>query len=156
VDNAAARKEIAACLLDRDPPDCFWLDCGNSNESGQVLLGSAPTVKVLKGAFVSPRTCVALPSPALQAPDLLIARPEELADTRMSCAELMQANLQSLAVNQMVAAVASDFLTRMLTGLPLKKFRTDFDLASGSARSRAITPTEFAACCGRGTDYFTK
>ena len=143
VDNAAARKTIAEMLAINQAGkshDIWWLDCGNSNESGQVLLGSAPTVKALKGAFVSSRTCVALPSPALQAPDLLIARPEELSDTRMSCAELMALNMQSLAVNQMVAAVASDFLTRLLTGLPLKRFATTFDLASGSSRSLAITP----------------
>ncbi len=159
VDNAAARKTLAGCLehnSNQEAHRVWWLDCGNSNESGQILFGSAPTAKHLAGCFKSAKVCTALPSPALVAPDLLKPRPEELPDNRMSCAEMMQANLQSLAVNQRVAAEAADYLMRLLTGQPLKRFATFFDLPSGSAKSRAITPEEIAALIKKPVEYLQR
>lgn len=144
VDNAAGRKALSRALSanrGNDAPRLWWLDCGNSKEHGQVLLGSAST-KNLEGAFPSPKLCQALPSPALQRPDLLKAQPEEQNEKRMSCAELVAANAQSLSINQRVAAEAADYLVRMLIGPALKKFATDIDLVTGSARSKAITPEE--------------
>ncbi|MCI0489364.1 MAG: PRTRC system ThiF family protein [Blastocatellia bacterium] len=146
VDNAAARRAIAATLKkNKGAHSVWWLDCGNANESGQVLLGSSATVADLKDAFVSKRVCGRLPGPHLQAPDLLKARHEERNGHKLSCAELMAANAQSLTINQAVAAVAADYLARMLGGGPLVKFATYIDQATGSARSRAITEEEITA-----------
>lgn len=83
VDNAAARGEIAAALgknSAEDVPRTWYLDCGNSNESGQVLLGSAVTEKQMAYAFprlenqgqFRPLFCAAIPSPSIQHPELLI------------------------------------------------------------------------------------
>ena len=146
VDNAAARRAIAATLKHnlRDTHSVWWLDCGNAKESGQVLLGSAATAADLKSAFLSKKVCGRLPGPHLQAPDLLKAKPEERNGRKMSCAELMAANAQSLTINQAVASVAADYLARMLGGGPLVKFATYIDQATGSARSRAITEEEIA------------
>ena len=151
VDNAAARKSLAGALkVNRGQglPLVWWLDCGNSNEHGQVLLGSASTREGLQRAFPSPKICNALPSPAMQSPELLKPRPEGTAKKKMSCAELQAANAQSLAVNQRVAAEAADYLMRLVVGPPLKRFATHFDLVTGSARSRPITPGEVMSCRG--------
>jgi PRTRC genetic system ThiF family protein len=163
VDRAAARKEIAGLLKlgvqsvrEGEPPHVWWLDAGNSNESGQILLGSTPSADAMKGAFVSKKTCIKLPSPALQSPDLLKPKAEELTNNNMSCAELMMANMQSLAVNQRVAAEAADYLMRMVMGLPLKRFATQMDLISGSATADAITPEAIAVICKKSVEFLKK
>ncbi|MBN1136565.1 MAG: ThiF family adenylyltransferase [Anaerolineae bacterium] len=152
VDNAAARREIAQVLADKARDEgcsrTWWLDCGNGNEAGQVLLGSVLSLPALRDAFHLKTQCARLPSPALQHPELLEPRPEELAGSRLSCAEMALANAQSLSVNQQVAAVAADYLVKLLFGR-LTRFATYFDLASGSARSRYITPGEVAAAVGQ-------
>lgn len=147
VDNAAARKEVAkslACNRAESPHRLWWLDCGNTEHSGQVLLGSAANAQQLTGALVSCKICKALPAPSLVAPDLLIARPEEGTRQNLSCAELQLANAQSLAVNQMVASVATDYLLRIVFG-GLRRFGTYFDLESGSMRSLYCTADQIAA-----------
>lgn len=155
VDNAAARREIAKTLKHNDadnPHTVWWLDCGNTESAGQVLLGSAPEVKVLQGAFLSRKICRALPSPALVAPDLLQPRPEEVAAKKMSCAEIAMANAQSLAVNQTVASIATDYLLRMVSG-GLKRFATSFDLEAGSMRSRYITVEEIGGVAKKPVEF---
>jgi len=148
VDNPAGRRTISEALSKNnalrkgDAPQAWWLDCGNSKEHGQVLLGSTTKREHLKVAFPSPKICHALPSPALQSPDLLKAQAEEKNKKRMSCAELQAANAQSLSINQRIAAEAADYLVRMLIGPGLRKFATEIDLVTGSARSRPITPEE--------------
>jgi PRTRC genetic system ThiF family protein len=158
VDNAAARKSIAGALkapMNSNAPSTWWLDCGNAEESGQVLLGSAPDAKSLKVAFNTAKTCTALPGPGLQCPDLLTARPEEKGSSNLSCAEMMAANIQSLAINQRVAAEAADYLMRLCMGKPLKRFATYFDLATGSAKSLAVTPEAVSALIKRPVEFLT-
>jgi PRTRC genetic system ThiF family protein len=144
VDNAAGRKELAKALQYNragSPHRAWWLDCGNAEHSGQVLFGSAANRSQLDGAMVSGKICRALPAPSLVAPDLLKARPEESGRNNLSCAEMQLANAQSLAVNQMVASVATDYLLRIVFG-GLKRFGTYFNLESGSMRSLYCTAEE--------------
>jgi PRTRC genetic system ThiF family protein len=155
VDNAAARVEISKALKTNNadvPHDVWWLDCGNTESAGQVIAGSAAAPKDLRGAFLSRKVCKALPSPALVAPDLLKPRPEEKARHKLSCAEIQLADAQSIAVNQQVAALATDYLLRMVWG-GLKRFATYFDLESGSMRSRYISPEEIAAAANCTVDH---
>lgn len=144
VDNAAGRRAIASMLSAREGR-FWWLDCGNADESGQVLFGNiVDPKKWAQQEAPSRKICAALPAPSLTAPDLLVARPEETLGRRRSCAEAAAANFQSLAVNQTVAAIATDYLLR-ITGGGLRRFGTWFDLAAGSMRSRYNTEEEFAA-----------
>jgi PRTRC genetic system ThiF family protein len=159
VDNAAGRQEIAQAVGPRtganrynDEVAGWWLDCGNSESSGQVLLGNETTGKGLAGAFASHKICRALPAPSLVAPDLLVPRPEEIAVSKLSCAEIQLVNDQSLAVNQMVAAHATDYLLGFCFG-GLRKFATYFDHGAGSARSRYITPEEVGAVARKPVEY---
>lgn len=146
VDNAAGRKELAKALERNradSPHRTWWLDCGNMEHSGQVLFGSSVQPKQLEGAMVSSKICRALPAPSLVAPDLLVARPEESRRDKRSCAEIQLASAQSLAVNQMVASIATDYLLRIVFG-GLNRFATYFDLASGSMRSSYCSAEEIA------------
>jgi hypothetical protein len=113
-----------------------------------VLLGSAPTLRELTGAFAVPTFCSALPSPALQHPELLKPLPEELKGARMSCAEIAAANRQALTVNKQVAAHAAAMLSQFLAG-ELRYFALYFDQASGTARSRYITPENIQSVVGK-------
>lgn len=148
VDNAAARREMARALGARrgeTPPRLWWLDCGNSRESGQALLGSTDNPEALRRAFPHESFCQHLPSPAWQCPDLLEPRPEELDNRKLSCAELALSNAQGLVVNQRVASEAADYLARLLAHRNLRRFASYFDLASGSVKNHYITPNEIGA-----------
>lgn len=156
VDNAAGRKAIASTLKTNRPGDTphqWYLDCGNHEESGQVLLGSAPDVKSCAVAFRASTLCCTLPSPVLQRPELLQARPEELDDSKLSCAELLAANLQSLNINARVAAEAADMMTRLLVTRNLKRFACEIDLAAGAVRSTYATPENVARIIGKEASF---
>lgn len=146
VDNAAARRTLAAVLADHnrrggaDSPPAWWVDCGNAADTGQVLLGSALEPAALRYAFQPAAVCRVLPAPSLQCPDLLVDRPEERPDSRLSCAELMLRNAQSLMINQAVANAASAMLHRLLISGDLRIFATYLDLVAGSQRSDYTTP----------------
>lgn len=153
VDNAAARRAISEDLRDRlygtrSAPNAVWIDCGNMRDAGQVLFGTTGRAEDLAGAFELGGACTRLPSPSLQAPDLLVPRPEEASPERLSCAELAARGVQSLVVNQMVASVATDYLMRLLLTRNLTRFQTYFDLKSGSMRSTYITPDSVARASG--------
>jgi hypothetical protein len=140
VDNPKTRRQMARCLnlnYPGDVPRWWWLDCGNSKDAGQVLLGSAPSREFLERSFESDRLCYALPSPALVMPNLVKQNRVEVVSAlqkKMSCLELMLNNDQSLAINLRVAAEATDFLSRiLLPGNPLRRFASFFNFLSGTS-----------------------
>jgi PRTRC genetic system ThiF family protein len=158
-DNAAARRSIFNVLeanRSYEAPRFWVLDCGNVAESGQVLLGSAHTVEAMRHAFKFARQCIALPSPALQAPDLLVPRPEEQENLSLSCAEMAVANTQSLMMNCALAYEAADYLLRMLITGTLKRYATYIDLPSGRKTSSYITPESLARTIGKDASFFLK
>lgn len=140
VDNAKARQSIAQVLENNNhqlAPHTWYLDCGNSRRSGQVLLGSQLSTKPDDYQF-NTLGCFRLPAPTVQHPDLLIPQPEEMEDNTLSCEQLALINSQSLSINQRVAAEAFDYLLQLTTG-KLRRFATYFDLESGSGRSLYTT-----------------
>ncbi len=142
VDNALARSEIQRYVTEKAGYSAarWWLDCGNSRHSGQVLLGGFNN-KNEAAAFPIPGYCARLPLPTQQHPDLLIEQPAEGSDeTGLSCADLALRGAQGLAVNQQVAAIAGDYLLQMLVYGTLTRFQTYFDQGSGTMRSTPITP----------------
>ncbi len=151
VDDGPARSEIAQSLNQNsssDLPKRWWLDLGNHRESGQILLGSAPTPNHLRWAFQTPSHCLTLPSPALVHPEILLPRLEQLTHAPMSCAEIAILNAQSQSVNGMCAAIASDYLNRLLFG-QLKKWATYFDLETGTTQTRYNSPQTLAQFMNR-------
>lgn len=151
VDNAAARATLHETLGhnpqttgEHTMPAIWWLDCGNLKDTGRVMLGSAYSVDQVRGAFIEKNKCIALPSPALQYPSLVIPQRDEDPTSEMSCAELQMANLQSLNINAAIAVQASDFLTRLLITNDLKRYQCAVNLAAGSVKSFYCTPDEIA------------
>jgi PRTRC genetic system ThiF family protein len=154
VDNAAARREIRMRV--KDGSRSWWLDCGNEKSSGQVLLGGGG--KKPKDAFVFEGLCTWLPLPSEQAPDLLEGKASVSIETAamtsterglssptergLSCADLAMVDSQGMAINQRVAAEATDYLVRMLLTQDLTRYATYIDLGAGSSRSKYILPEE--------------
>jgi len=137
VDNAAARRDICD-LVKRWKGAWWWLDCGNHEQAGQVVLGN----KELEGAEISMMGfCTGLPLPSVVHPELLEdgAGPSTgSGQARLSCAELALMDSQSLMVNQAVAGWAAQYVYRMVLARDLDVSATYVDLVAGSARSVPI------------------
>ncbi len=140
VDNAAARQQIAF-KAERS----WWLDCGNSRDYGQVLLGRGQIFSHEKPLAME-GVCTWLPSPVEQHPELLLK--EEQAEVEnevgLSCADLALQGLQSLSINARVAAEAADFLFRFLLTGDLRRYAAYISLSGGSSSSKYITDENLA------------
>jgi PRTRC genetic system ThiF family protein len=146
VDNPAARESIArffsgdAIARNRN---AWWLDAGNSEHAGQVLIGNSlmaePVIDPLLGR------CVMLPLPAVQEPGLIVnSQLSMVNDEALSCAELTALNAQSLMINQVMAGWIGVYVYRLLAH-DLDIYQTWLDLRGGNVRSVAITEGQAAA-----------
>lgn len=143
VDGADGRTAIHTALQS----DLFslWIDCGNHEASGQVCLGTTTDKADLAGAFALGGICAHLPAPSLQYPDLLkkaVVRP------RADCADAMIDNAQSLQVNQMMAAMAGQYLYQIVVHRRLTTFASVVDLTTLTMRSTPITAATVAEASG--------
>jgi PRTRC genetic system ThiF family protein len=143
VDGAAGRKALHDAL--KSESWHVWLDCGNHESSGQVVVGTTTDLKRLGRAFGLPGVCAALPAPSMVYPDLLVAPPPR---PRADCAAAMEDNAQSLMVNQAMAAVAAEYLYNLVVRRRLTTFETVVDLAGLAMRSTPITAANLARVTG--------
>lgn len=150
VDSPLARRAISVCI---EPPR-IWIDCGNHDLAGQIMVGSAPDLAALRGAFALGGICSALPSPALVRPDLVV-EPRAKKRRAANCAIDLADNRQSLMINQVMATIASEYLTKLVLQRRITTFETVVDLASLSMRSLPITATNVAQACGIERDLLT-
>ena len=156
VDNIRARRDILDTLR-KTYSTCFWIDCGNVKESGQVLIGRNSPGEKIK-TFPLEGRCAWLPLPSRQHKELIgkagaaddsedddgeaVNVPDEvpILPDGLSCAEIAMLDEQGLSINQAIASIAADYLLRLLLTQNLDKFQTYIDLASGSMKSTYITP----------------
>ncbi len=142
VDNHLARRSIASLVRPVDSHGgarSWWLDCGNGESTGQVLLGCQP---VSTDPFVLPGFCAALPLPTVQHPELLeIEIPVQNVQDKQQrpCADLAMMDEQGLSINPVIASLAANFLSRMLLTRDLMTFATYVDLSASVVRSKYIT-----------------
>lgn len=156
VDSPEGRNAMASCLTTNrtdTAPSIWWLDLGNTESSGQVVLGSSSHAEPLRSAFSLEPHCTALPSPVALYPSLIQPKPERSIKQPQSCADLALLNAQSQTVNMQCAAIATDYLYQMLFG-NLYKFATEFDLVSGTMQSRSITPKQVGAAIKQDESWF--
>jgi PRTRC genetic system ThiF family protein len=161
VDRASARQQIAQLLEQHRSHSmeqrCWWVDCGNAETSGQVLIGSTTRRNEIENGFActgtrkkqQPLFCRALPAPHLQHPELLEPLPHELSERSQSCRELTLSNRQSLFINQRVATEAAALLNELLLGRNLKIFATYFDVQAHSASVSYISKETSLRCFDR-------
>ena len=144
VDNPAARSVIANAVKRADGA-LWWLDCGNENASGQVLLGNIADARKMRGAATL-GLIDRLPAPHVVYPDLIqSARPAKRA---ASCAELTALGEQGLMVNRMVAAWALELLDALLVRREVKWFGQRFDLRWGNTSPLTLDLPTLASACG--------
>lgn len=142
VDNAEARKSIENLMIDYvslmahgyDRPPCWWLDCGNAYTYGQVAIGNWYSVE-LDDYKLEPATCLRLPLPTIQYPQLL--QQTEESET-ISCAEQAMLNGQSLNINSQMAIIAGEMVHQLLNS-QLKRMQVEVDIFRGSMKSTFIS-----------------
>lgn len=116
VDNHLARRALAEA-------NRLWLDCGNHSETGQVIIGSTGDASQVRREFGKAVDIVSvLPNATLLFPELLEPDGDAPVSPSASCAELVEAGVQHLLINDAVAITAAGYLYRLLYRKPLHSF----------------------------------
>jgi PRTRC genetic system ThiF family protein len=154
VDNPAARAIIADVVKSANG-QLWWLDAGNENHSGQVLLGNTATNAALRGA-IALGMVDRLPAPSALYPDL-VKTPKKARQPKRgsSCAELTASGDQSLMINRLMAAYALSMLTDFLVTRDLRYFGVALDAQWGGMRTYAIDAPTIAEACGMAVTELT-
>jgi len=141
VDNGLARAAIAKAMVPWHGG--WWLDSGNGDNWGQVLIGNdAP--EHMRGAFDQAKgICYALPLPTIQQPELLAGRPQPA----VSCAEAVEQDTQNPLINQFMAVLVLEVVRRLLAGT-LTWMQVYQDMESGTMRTVDATPETVARMTG--------
>jgi PRTRC genetic system ThiF family protein len=146
VDNPAARAAMADVVKTAEG-SLWWLDCGNENHSGQVLIGNVGTAGALRGA-IALGMVDRLPAPHVVYPDLVKTPKAKKAKRGASCAELTAAGEQSLMINRLVAAWALSMLHDFVVTRDLRYFGVALDAQWGGLLTYAIDAPTIAEACG--------
>ncbi len=148
VDNALARQAIHESL---EAKFDLWIDGGNHEHGGQVLIGSKQSIRSVEGCCSLGSLCDVLPSPALVAPEL-IKVPAEPQQT--DCADAMANNRQSLLINQQMATIIGQYLNQLIFTGRITTYETIVDLTSLTMRSTSITPSNLAKSLNKKPEFF--
>ncbi|HMZ56135.1 MAG TPA: ThiF family adenylyltransferase [Nitrospira sp.] len=151
VDTTKARRSLHKALVHgnaRNDSQTWLIDGGNLTTHGQVLIGNVVTDFNPQQSFLFGNVCQSLPAPALVHPELIRRERRPVSTPQRSCAELAQADPQSLTINSIIASHMADYLLRLIITNDLRRFATYIDMDTGSARSLAITPTELVRVLG--------
>lgn len=136
VDNEEARRSLAAA------EGVLWLDCGNFTNAGQVILGNTGNREwVLRQMEADTPVYRYLPHATLLFPQLLEPEPPTIALPH-SCGDLMAVGEQGLVVNDLIAAIASQYIWKLLYRQPIQSFASFMDGDSLAVRSPMICRDE--------------
>ncbi|HLF04666.1 MAG TPA: hypothetical protein VI855_05565 [Dehalococcoidia bacterium] len=131
-------------------PTRWWIDAGNAENLGQVLIGNARPPDALQGAFDPEKgICYVLPLPSVQRPELLLpAAPPALPEGMdPDCAEAIQLGGQSPVINQVMAALVLEAVRRLITATcPWMALYADMN--RGELRAVEATPESAARAFG--------
>jgi hypothetical protein len=145
VDNGLARGSIAEIVSGRSYQTYtrfsgWWVDAGNGENYGQVLVGNAstdrlcPSFGAIKREAVYKDICVALPLPTIQRPELLKQAPRI-----NNCAAAVAQNDQSPTINQAMAALTLEVVRRIING-NCPWMQLYLDMETGALSSVYATP----------------
>lgn len=132
VDNVKARKLFHE-VFDKASSPLIWIDAGNEQISGQVILG----VKGNKGTVV-------LPSVTQRFPEILeMDDPEEV----QSCSNVPISDVrrmsQYLATNMQAATIVVTYLTLIMLGMDINTHTSNFDISNVNVQSEFIDYSRF-------------
>ena len=129
----------------RDKHWGWWVDAGNAENWGQVLIGNA-NVDQIGPVFVEEEQSVyALPMPTIQRPQLLIEPAVEEPD--IDCAEAVVLGDQSPTINQAMAALVLEVSRRLILGT-CPCMRLFLDLDTGELKPTYATPEAVSRITG--------
>jgi len=138
VDNEGARRELSQIQ------GAIWVDCGNFKNAGQVILGNQGDRETMlrhmkeKSDIYRYLPHAALLFPSLLEPEIVETPPQ----TPVSCADLVAMGEQALFINDLMAAVAAQYIWRLLYRQPIHTFISFIDGDSLSVRSVPICREE--------------
>lgn len=133
VDNHLARRAIAQFVTELRGR-VWWVDCGNANSNGQVLIGNLAEKKQFQIDEMG--LCRGLPLPSIQEPGLLEPDP---APHPLACAEMVEREEQSLLVNAQTAAIAGQYVADFSLKRRLEQYATYFNLEPPVMVSHRLT-----------------
>lgn len=128
VDTHAARLTIRPMIGNES--DSYWLDLGNSERTGQVILGE---VSRWNYRFRLPTVI-----------DLFGDKAPSDEDTTPSCSLQEALSRQDLFINELVVAWASDLLWKLFRDPSIAYCAVFIDALSGTARPLAIDPAQWS------------
>lgn len=135
VDNGPARQDIAEGLKRGHGP-FWWIDAGNGDNYGQILIGNLDV-----GYFSwTDEVCVNLPLPTIQRPELLSQVPQPL-----SCADAPE---QGPTINQVMAVYVVEVVRRLLEGT-CPWMQLIVDMQTGTLYPVMATPEAVAKIIGK-------
>ncbi len=137
VDNNASRKVIKEWITAPHSNERFWIDCGNEENSGQVVCGFSPSRYV----YHTYEDSFSLPIVTEIYPSLLSL--ESKFNSQLSCAEIAQSAPQNMMANITAASIALNFTQCILRGRPLMSHGVVFSV-DNSFRTILNTPENLA------------
>jgi len=138
VDNAAARLTMAN-IIESEFGRTWWLDCGNAEFNGQVLIGNRCKGYVMSPPVPDLGVWHNLPAPHWQESGLL--NPDHDPEPQQACAVAVATDEQSLMVNSLTASIASQYLYQWVVQRELQSFATYFSSQPPLSRSTTLTKT---------------
>jgi len=156
VDGEAGRNAIANHLHRQG--GLTWIDCGNHENGGQIVLGTTDdweSIEVqydkkeeVRGGGEKDCAWHQLPHagavfPALLKPEK--GRKKQAQRRRDGCAEAVMAGTQHLLINDLIAAVAGQYLYALLHNQALKQWLTYVDGETLTMRSVGVSADEVSA-----------
>lgn len=142
VDNNKARKAIHNCL-DKEIFSCakpvFWLDCGNYNNGGQILLGNSFSEQKEDYRL---GLCNYIPYPSVQMKELI----QKEKEIKISCADAALREEQTLMINRAMATFAGQYLYELIVKREINKYQTFINLNGCSARTNFLNSDMWRNC----------
>lgn len=152
VDNPEARRQLQYCGQNMmggkvgyfNAGARWYIDAGNSENSGQVLIGNS-LLREMQQAFIPESgVCRKLPIPTIQQPALLAPAPKK---PRRNCAQAVAADEQSPVINRMMADLVLTFVHRLIKGT-LSWMAAYVDLEAGTMSAIDATPEAVSRITG--------
>lgn len=152
VDNPAARERLQLAgrymmgpHFSYNKRDSWYIDAGNSEYSGQVLIGNSFGRNCSKGFRPQIGICNTLPLPQVQQPGLLA--PETTPPPNENCAERVIREEQSPLINRVMADLVLTFVHKLLNG-KLTWMGAYIDLENGTLSTIDATPENVSRITG--------
>ena len=123
----------------------LWLDVGNERDWGKVLLGAADRAAAAPRRPEPGRPLHRAAGASLRHPHLL---EEPAAQPQGDCAGDMRDGLQSLTINQAMAAIAAQYLHQLISARCVTSFEIALELVNLTMTSIPITAAALATVSG--------